>query len=94
MKNQTLVLALVFAVFAFVVIEPAFATFESSLIGIKTKLTNVILPLVAVIGLVCAAISLYTGNPNAKSHIMYAIFASIIGFGAQAIIDLIAQTVR
>ena len=57
---------------------PAYGSLESSLIGIKYKLTNVILPLLSVIGLVCAAMSLYTGNPNAKTHILYAILGCII----------------
>lgn len=73
---------------------PAYGSLESSLIGLKLKLTTVILPLLSVIGLVCAAMSLYTGNPNAKTHILYAILGCIIGFGAQSIVDLISQTVR
>ncbi len=76
------------------VADPAYASFESSLIGIKTKLTNVILPLLSVIGLGIAAISFITGNPNAKQHITYAILGAIFGFGAQAIVDFISQTVR
>ncbi len=74
--------------------DPAYASFESSLIGIKTKLTNVILPLLSVIGLGIAAISFLTGSPNAKQHITYAILGAIFGFGAQAIVDFISQTVR
>lgn len=72
----------------------AHAGLESSLIGIKTKLTGVILPVISVIGIAIAAISLFTGNPNAKQHIAYAIIGCIFGFGAQAIVDFIAQTVR
>ena len=58
--------------------DPAYASFESSLIGIKTKLTNVILPLLSVIGLGIAAISFLTGSPNAKQHITYAILGAIL----------------
>ena len=72
----------------------AFAGLESSLTGIKTKLTGVILPLLSVIGIAIAAISFFTGNPQAKQHIFYAIIGCIIGFGAQAIVDFISQTVR
>jgi hypothetical protein len=72
----------------------AFAGLESSLMGIKTKLTMVILPLLSVIGIAIAAISFFTGNPNAKQHIVYAILGCIFGFGAQAIVDFISQTVR
>jgi type IV secretory pathway VirB2 component (pilin) len=72
----------------------AHAGLESSLVGIKTKLTGVILPLLSVIGIAIAAISFFTGNPNAKTHIAYAVLGCIFGFGAQAIVDFIAQTVR
>jgi type IV secretory pathway VirB2 component (pilin) len=72
----------------------AHAGLESSLIGIKTKLTGVILPVLSVIGIAVAAISFFTGNPNAKQHIAYAIIGCIFGFGAQAIVDFISQTVR
>lgn len=79
---------------ALLVADPAFASFESSLMNVKTKLTNVILPLLSVIGLGIAAISFITGNPNAKQHITYAILGAIFGFGAQSIVDFISQTIR
>lgn len=72
----------------------AHAGLESSLMGIKTKLTGVILPLLSVIGIAIAAISFFTGNPNAKQHIVYAVLGCCFGFGAQAIVDFISQTVR
>ena len=72
----------------------AHAGLESSLLGIKSKLTGIILPVLSVIGIAVAAISFFTGNPNAKQHIAYAIIGCIFGFGAQAIVDFIAQTVR
>lgn len=72
----------------------AHAGLESSLMGIKTKLTGVILPLLSVIGIAIASVSFFTGNPNAKQHIVYAVLGCIFGFGAQAIVDFIAQTVR
>ncbi len=72
----------------------AHAGLESSLMGIKNKLTGVILPVLSVIGIAIAAISFFTGNPNAKQHIAYAIIGCIFGFGAQAIVDFISQTVR
>ncbi len=74
--------------------ESAHAGLETSLMGIKTKLTGVILPLLSVIGIAIAGISFFTGNPNAKQHIAYAIIGCMIGFGAQGIVDFIAQTVR
>ncbi len=72
----------------------AFADLVSSLNGVKLKLTGVILPLLSVIGIAVAAISFFTGNPQSKQHIFYAILGCIFGFGAQAIVDVIAQTVR
>jgi type IV secretory pathway VirB2 component (pilin) len=72
----------------------AFASLESSLEGIRTKLTGVILPVLSVIGIALAAISFFTGNPQAKQHIFYAVIGAILGFGAQSIVDFIAQTVR
>ena len=74
--------------------EVSHAGLESSLMGIKTKLTGVILPLLSVIGIAIAGISFFTGNPNAKQHIAYAIIGCMIGFGAQGIVDFISQTVR
>lgn len=74
--------------------EISHAGLESSLTGLKTKLTLVILPLLAVIGIAIAGISFFTGNPQAKQHVAYAVIGSMIGFGAQAIVDFISQTVR
>ncbi len=74
--------------------ELAHAGLESSLLGLKSKLTGVILPVLSVIGIAIAAVSFFTGNPQAKQHILYAVLGCIFGFGAQAIVDFIAQTVR
>ncbi len=89
-----------FLVFAFflavglLVPDLAHADLVSSLNDVKFKLTGVILPLLSVIGIAVAAISFFTGNPNSKQHIFYAILGCIFGFGAQAIVDFIAQTVH
>jgi type IV secretory pathway VirB2 component (pilin) len=74
--------------------EPCLASFESSLIGIQTKLSNVVLPTLATIGLLFAGFSFMSGNPNARQHIIYAIIGCILGFGAQAIVDFISSSVR
>lgn len=74
--------------------ELAHADLVSSLNDVKFKLTGVILPLLSVIGIAVAAISFFTGNPNSKQHIFYAILGCMFGFGAQAIVDFIAQTVH
>ena len=91
-KWLTVFLLIVFATLSFP--EFAHADLVSSLNGIKTKLTNVILPLLSVIGIAIAAVSFFTGNPQSKQHIVYAILGCIFGFGAQAIVDFISQTVR
>ena len=96
-KNQMVLSILTIALIAGVGLlmpELAHAGLESSLTGIKTKLTVVILPLLSVIGIAIAGTSFFTGNPQAKQHIAYAIIGCIIGFGAQGIVDFIAQTVR
>jgi type IV secretory pathway VirB2 component (pilin) len=72
----------------------AHADVETSLIGIKSKLTGVILPLLSVIGLALSAFSFFSGNPQAKQHVTYAIIGCVLGFGAQSIVDMIASTVR
>lgn len=84
------------AVLGLVAMMPALAqaSVESSLVDMKMKLTGVILPLLSVIGIAIAAVSFFTGNPNCKQHVVYAILGCIFGFGAQAIVDLISQTVR
>jgi type IV secretory pathway VirB2 component (pilin) len=74
--------------------EISHASLESSLLGLKSKLTGVILPVVAVIGICFAGISFFTGNPNAKQHIFYAVIGASVGFGAQAIVDFLSQVVR
>ncbi|HPI40812.1 MAG TPA: TrbC/VirB2 family protein [Pseudobdellovibrionaceae bacterium] len=95
MKNKNLIaLTVLILIGTMVIPELAFAGLESSLMGIKMKLTGVILPLLSVIGIAIASVSFFTGNPNAKQHIVYAVLGCIFGFGAQAIVDFIAQTVR
>lgn len=92
-KQNLALFALLIAV-GILVPDYAYADLVSSLNGVKLKLTNVILPLLAVIGVAVAAISFFTGNPNAKTHILYAVLGCMFGFGAQAIVDFIAQTVH
>lgn len=89
--------SMVFAlILGIVILYPSitFAGLETSLMGIKSKLTGVILPLLSVIGIAIAGTSFFTGNPQAKQHICYAIIGCMIGFGAQGIVDFISQTVR
>lgn len=72
----------------------AHASVESSLIGLKTVLLGSVLPIFAVMALGFAAFSFFTGNPNAKQHLVCAVSGAVILFGAQSIVDLIERTVR
>ena len=94
MNKKTLWFLALGILWAVILPEIAHASVESSLMGIQTKLTRVILPTLSVIGIAWAAISLLSGNEKAKTHVFYAIIASAFGFGAQAIVDFISQTVR
>ncbi len=92
-KRNTL-FAILFIVSIALIPDLAMAGLESSLIGLKSKLTGVILPVLSVIGIAMAAISFFTGNQNAKQHIAYSVMGCIFGFGSQAIVDFISQTVN
>ncbi len=85
-----------FLVAALMVLAPylAHASVESSLLGLKNVLLGSILPIFAVLGLGFAAFSFFTGSPNAKQHLVYAVTGATILFGAQSIVDLIQRTVR
>lgn len=94
-RKRKLLTAITFVFIAsLMVCEPSFASFESSLIGIQTKLSNVVLPTLATIGLLFAGFSFMSGNPNARQHIIYAVVGCVLGFGAQAIVDFISSSVR
>lgn len=85
---------IIFAMGLFLVSPMAFGSVESSLMGLKTVLLGSILPIFAVLGLGFAAFSFFTGNPNAKQHLIYAVIGSVILFGAQSIVDLVQRVVR
>jgi type IV secretory pathway VirB2 component (pilin) len=92
--KKTFIYCIAILAVGFVVPEFAHAGLEDSLFGLKARITGVILPLLAVIGIAIGAISFFTGNPRAKEHIIYAILGCVFGFGAQAIVDFISQTVH
>ena len=93
-KNNNFLIGLCLILGLALMPDLAMAGLESSLIGLKSKLTGVILPVLSVIGIAIAAISFFTGNQNAKQHIAYAVMGCIFGFGSQAIVDFISQTVN
>lgn len=74
--------------------EMALASVEGTLTAIQSKVVNVILPLVAILGLLYAAFSFISGNPNARSHLIFAIVGCIVGFGAQSIVNFIRDLVN
>jgi hypothetical protein len=74
--------------------ELLLASVESSLIGLQTKMTRVILPTLSIMAIAWASFSLMSGNERAKTHMWYAILGTIIAFGASSIVDFISQAVR
>lgn len=88
MKKYIMIILLVF------ISTLANASVESSLLGLKSVLIGSILPVFAVMGLGFAAFSFFTGNPNSKMHLTYAVIGSVILFGAQSIVDLISRVVQ
>lgn len=86
---------IVFVIFLVMLVCPfAHADVESSLRGLKTVLLGSILPIFAVLSLGFAAFSFFTGNPNSKQHLIWAVTGAIILFGAQSIVDLLERVVR
>jgi len=71
-----------------------YCSVESTLSTMQTKLISTILPLVAILGLVFAALSFAMGSPNARSHLVLAIVGSVVGFGAPSIIAFIRGLVQ
>lgn len=72
----------------------AFASVESSLMDVQTRLTGTILPLVAILGFIFAGFSYLSGNPNARAHLMLAIVGAIVGFGASSIVSFISSMIH
>ena len=93
MKNRTMYL-LLFALFYFVLPTIGYASVESTLSGIQTRLITTILPLAAILGLVFAGLSFVAGSPNAKGRLMLAIMGAVVGFGAPSIMEFIRSLVH
>lgn len=93
-QKQKFLFITVLTALVFIVPELGFASVESSLMGIQTKLTRVILPSLSICAIAWAAFSMMSGNDKSKTHLWYAIIATIVGFGAEAIVNFISQTVR
>jgi hypothetical protein len=84
------------AVFLSLTIVPqiCFADLQGSLDNIKFQLTHLILPTLSVIGMAIAAVSFFSGNPQAKTHMFYAVMGCCFGFGAEGIMSLIRSIVN
>ncbi len=87
---SVLIFALVLTIFP----DTAFADFRGSLENVRSQLSNVVLPLLSVIGLLVASFSYMTGHPDSKRHVTYALIGAALGFGSQAIIDFISSSIR
>lgn len=94
MKRSQVVFLSFFALSLFLAPTLGFCSVESTLNAVQSKLINQILPLCAVLGLVFAAFSFFTGNPGARSHLWLAIIGMVVGFGAPSIMSFIRNLVN
>lgn len=85
---------LAFAVLFFLFPTIGYCSVESTLSGIQGKLITTILPLVAILGILFAALSFAAGSPNARSHMVLAIIGAVVGFGAPSIIAFVRGVVQ
>lgn len=92
-KKQWLTFSLMVATI-FIIPQLGFCDVEGTLGNIRDTLINRLIPLAGALGLCFAALSFFTGNPNAKSHVWLAILGAIIGFSAPSIIDFIQGLVQ
>lgn len=83
-----------FVISALVFPTLGYCSVESTLSAIQGKLITTILPLVAILGLVFAALSFAAGSQNARGHLVLAIVGAIVGFGAPSIIAFIRGLVQ
>lgn len=60
--------------------------FESKMQNLTTKLVNVVLPLVSILGLVYAVILSVSGDGSGKGRVITVIVMSVVGFLAPVII--------
>jgi type IV secretory pathway VirB2 component (pilin) len=77
----------------FLVPELSFAAvaggFESKMNNLQNNLINVVMPLMAILGLVYAGILAATGNESARGKIILVLFGSIMAFLAPHVIGWI-----
>ena len=78
----------------FLIPATGYASVESTLTAMQTRLITTVLPLVAILGLVFASLSFAMGSANARQHLILAIIGAVVGFGAPSIIAFIRQIVN
>jgi hypothetical protein len=66
---------------------------ESSLGNVQSKL-EILLPILATLGLGFAGVSFLIGSPNARGHLILSIIGAVVGFGATSIMGFIRQIVN
>lgn len=72
----------------------AYASVESSLMAVQSKLISTVLPIGGMLGLGFAAVSFFMGSPNATQHLKLAVFGAAIGFGGPAIIEFVRSLIH
>jgi hypothetical protein len=70
-----------------------YCSVESSLGNVQSKI-EILLPILATIGLGFAGVSFLMGSPNARNHLILAIIGAAIGFGASSIMGFIRSVVN
>jgi hypothetical protein len=93
-KKSLIVFCALLVVGAMLVPELSFASVESTLSTLQTRLISTVLPAAAILGLVFAAFSFVLGSPNAKNHLILAMIGAAVGFGAPSIIGFIRGFVQ
>jgi hypothetical protein len=93
LMKKFLILLMVFTLSVVVFPELAQASVESSLRGLQSRLTHVILPVLSIMSLAWAAFSMMSGNEKGRVHFFYALIGCALAFGAGAIVDFISQAV-
>ena len=87
-KNYFVLIAICLNLFPMI----ASASLEGAMYSLRNQMSTVFLPALSLVGIGIAAISMAMGHQNAKSHITMAVIGTIVGFGADNIIDYVRRT--
>ncbi len=94
MKNSNIIIFSATILLTIALPLMGFAGVESTLNNVQNTLINTILPIMGAIGLVWASFSFFTGNPNARNHLVLAIVGALVGFLAPSIISFVRALVH